>query len=161
MKGYNDTQMALFEIPGRLYRISKVQERAGSGTQRTLYFLNKIIFNANTRLRIRINSETAELIVKLSKSAGISLCETLITERLCMECKSEKRQERGGNMEGRLYQKPVTECGDECPAFIEDGHSTAVHACVLTNNELPAEMFQKMFEAREPFPDCCPLGKMV
>jgi hypothetical protein len=60
----------------------------------------------------------------------------------------------------RKYEVAVQECGEDCPAFSEDGYSCAVHSCELCEDELPAEMFQEMAGNGERFPSFCPLQEI-
>lgn len=57
----------------------------------------------------------------------------------------------------RKYQVEVEECGEYCPAFLEDGYACAVHSCEMHNEDMPAWMFQEMAKNGKLFPDFCPL----
>lgn len=58
-------------------------------------------------------------------------------------------------MAERHFSKVVSECGEECPAFKEDGWWSAVHKCELwLEEEILAEDFH---DVEAYFPEWCPL----
>jgi hypothetical protein len=92
MERSDDIQIAIFKEFNRKYRVSKYREtRCGKGrSARTVYFLNKICFPSQTRIRIRITCETASSLAGLSNLAGMKLCEELITEQLSRDYQGAK-----------------------------------------------------------------------
>lgn len=94
MEKRDDIEIAVFKDYGVQYRVSKFREkRSGKGLGRTAYFLNKTLFPSYTRIRIRISSDVAGELKSLSNAAGMALCEELIAEQLCQNCRRDKARE--------------------------------------------------------------------
>lgn len=94
MERRDDIEIAVFKDYGVQYRVSKYREkRGGKGVERTAYFLNKTLFPSYTRIRIRISSAVAGELKSLSNAAGMALCEELIAEQLCQNCRRDKARE--------------------------------------------------------------------
>ena len=57
----------------------------------------------------------------------------------------------------RIYEELIDECGEQCPAFIEDCFGVAVHGCELHEDEMPALLLRDLYRRGVKFPECCPL----
>lgn len=94
MERRDDTEIAVFRAYGVQYRVSKFREkRSGRRLARTAYFLNKTLFPSHTRIRIRISADVIGELKSLSNAAGMALCEELIAEQLCQNCRRDKARE--------------------------------------------------------------------
>ncbi len=95
MERRDDIEIAVFRAYGVQYRVSKFREkRCGKVLSgRTAYFLNKTLFPSHTRIRIRISADVIGELKSLSNAAGMALCEELIAEQLCQNCRRDKARE--------------------------------------------------------------------